>query len=138
MVSGGAGTIAVTDSSFLPSSQPSSGSWISHCILQLWLWPVLEGVHLQWSRRRRRTGQVHPEQRGESSLRVFPGTMQNHVWQLHADLIMFAPDVEESIKRGCALSPRRHRTLPQVKDRDMHEELHHLTLNMRVLYSHPI
>ena len=32
MASGGAGTIAVTDSSFLPSSQPSSGSWISHCI----------------------------------------------------------------------------------------------------------
>ena len=79
-----------------------------------------------------------PGKRGESSLRVFPGTMQSHVWQLHAYFLMFAPDVEESIKRGCAIRPRRHRTLPRVKDRDMQEELRRLTLNICVLYSYPI
>ena len=91
-----------------------------------------------WSRWRRQTGQVRPEQRGESSRRVLPGMMQSHVWRLHADLLMLAPDVEESIERGCAIRPSRHRTLPRVEDRDMHEELHHLTLMMRILYSHPI
>ena len=43
------------------------------------------------------------------------------MWRVVA--LVRSPDVEGSIKRGCALRPRRHRTLPQVKDRDMHEEL---------------
>ena len=53
----GTGTIAVSDSSFLPSSQLSSGSSISRCILRLWLCPVIEGVCLQWSRRLARSAQ---------------------------------------------------------------------------------
>ena len=53
--------------------------------------PVVQTAKTDW-----------PGPRRAKRLRVFPGTMQNHVWQLHADLLMFAPDVEESIKRGWA------------------------------------